>query len=61
VAWFSFRSAMRTEKVVTSGGEKKGEIIWLSIRTNSFDFKPLIIGLVSQKALMGRIIAFAFA
>ena len=52
---------MRTEKVVTSGGEKKGEIIWLSIRTNSFDFKPLIIGLVSQKALMGRIIAFAFA
>ena len=33
--------------------------IWTSIRTNSYDFNPLIIGRVSQKALMGRIIAFA--
>jgi hypothetical protein len=32
---------------------------WTSIRTNSYDFNPLIIGRVSQKALMGRIIAFA--
>ena len=33
--------------------------IWTSIRTNSYDFNPLIIGRVSQKALMGRCIAFA--
>ena len=33
--------------------------IWTSIRTNSYDFNPLIVGRVSQKALMGRIIAFA--
>ena len=33
--------------------------IWTSIRTNSYDFNPLIIGRVNQKALMGRIIAFA--
>ena len=33
--------------------------VWTSIRTNCYDFNPLIIGRVSQKALMGRCIAFA--
>ena len=39
--------------------EEGGGYIWTSIRINSYDFNPLIIGRVSQKALMGRVIAFA--
>jgi hypothetical protein len=38
-----------------------GYYIWTSLRTHCYDFNPLIIGRIRQKALMERIIAFAQA
>mmetsp|Transcript_13048 Transcript_13048/g.22261 ORF Transcript_13048/g.22261 Transcript_13048/m.22261 type:complete len:190 (-) Transcript_13048:90-659(-) len=33
--------------------------VWTTVRTNSYDFNPLIVGRAGQRALMERLIAFS--